>query len=69
VIVVANSGPLMVLGKLGLLEVLPDRVYAMGKMDIEGAEPLAPQGAEWMLKVANPPVWPLEMNGLLRDFG
>jgi hypothetical protein len=38
-------------------------------MDIEGAEPLAPQGAEWMLKVANPPVWPLEMNGLLRDFG
>jgi FkbM family methyltransferase len=50
-------------------DVLPDRVYAMGKMDIEGAEPLALQGAQGMLKAANPPVWLLEMNSLLHGFG
>ena len=41
----------------------------MGKMDIEGAEPLALQGAQRMLGESNPPVWLLEMNGLLRDLG
>jgi FkbM family methyltransferase len=43
--------------------------YAMGKMDIEGAEPLALAGAEWMLEARNPPVWLLEMNGSLRHYG
>lgn len=43
--------------------------YAMGKMDIEGAEPLALGGAEKMLEARNPPVWLLEMNGSLRHYG
>lgn len=43
--------------------------YAMGKMDIEGAEPLALVGAGKMLEARNPPVWLLEMNGSLRHYG
>ena len=43
--------------------------YAMGKMDIEGAEPLALQGAGRLLGDANPPVWLLEMNGACRRYG
>ncbi len=43
--------------------------YAMGKMDIEGAEPLALFGARRLLEEANPPVWLLEMNGGLRRYG
>jgi FkbM family methyltransferase len=42
--------------------------YAMGKMDIEGAEPLALGGATRMLEERNPPVWLLEMNGSLRHY-
>lgn len=43
--------------------------YAMGKMDIEGAEPLALQGAGRLLAAQNPPVWLLEMNGACRRYG
>lgn len=43
--------------------------YAMGKMDIEGAEPLALKGAVGMLDGNNPPVWLLEMNELLHRYG
>jgi len=43
--------------------------YAMGKMDIEGAEPLALEGAGKMLEARNPPVWLLEMNGSLHHYG
>ena len=42
---------------------------ALGKMDIEGAEPLALRGAEQLLKEANPPVWLIELNGSLHAFG
>ena len=42
-------------------DALNGRKYAMGKMDIEGAELLALQGAESLLSDANPPVWLLEM--------
>jgi FkbM family methyltransferase len=42
---------------------------ALGKMDIEGAEPLALRGAERLLKEANPPVWLIELNGALHSFG
>ncbi len=45
------------------------RRYALGKMDIEGAEPMALAGAESMLAQANPPVWLVEVNGLLRGYG
>lgn len=38
--------------------------YAVGKMDIEGAEPLALAGATLRLRHANPPVWLLELAGL-----
>ena len=41
----------------------------MGKMDIEGAEPLAFDGAARLLAARNPPVWLLEINGALRAFG
>jgi FkbM family methyltransferase len=41
---------------------------ALGKMDIEGAEPIALQGAQKLLKKANPPIWLLELNGSLRAF-
>ena len=42
---------------------------ALGKMDVEGAEPLALRGAVRLLKEANPPVWLLELNGSLHAFG
>ncbi|WP_440997946.1 FkbM family methyltransferase [Arhodomonas sp. SL1] len=45
------------------------RSYAMGKIDIEGAEPLALAGAENMLAARNPPVWLLEVNGCLHRYG
>jgi FkbM family methyltransferase len=50
-------------------DALPGRSFALGKMDIEGAEPLALAGAERRLAAGDPPVWILELNGCLRDFG
>ncbi len=46
-----------------------NRPCAMGKMDIEGAEPLAFAGAARLLADHNPPVWLIEINGALRAFG
>lgn len=43
--------------------------YAMGKMDIEGAEILALKGSEKMLARANPPVWQLELAGYSKRYG
>ena len=48
---------------------LPEKSYAMGKMDIEGAEILALKGAEIMLKTANPPIWQLELAGYSKRHG
>lgn len=42
---------------------------ALGKMDIEGAEPIALRGAERLLQESSPPVWLLELNGSLHSFG
>lgn len=42
---------------------------AMGKMDIEGAEPLAFSGAERLLAGKNPPVWQIELGGGVLEFG
>jgi FkbM family methyltransferase len=50
-------------------ELNPDKRYAFGKMDIEGAEPLALRGAPARLRQANPPVWLLEMAGYSRLYG
>ena len=47
----------------------PARIYAMGKMDIEGAEILALKGAEKMLTHANPPIWQLELAGYSQRYG
>lgn len=46
-----------------------NRQYSMGKMDIEGAEFLALQGAEKMLAKMNPPVWQLELGGYSKRYG
>ncbi len=43
--------------------------YALAKLDIEGAEPLALEGAERLLSNRNPPVWIVEINGKCRRFG
>jgi FkbM family methyltransferase len=51
------------------LDDLVDISCALGKMDIEGAEPLALCGAERLLAGANPPVWLIELNGSLHAFG
>lgn len=45
------------------------RRYALGKMDVEGAELMAMRGALAMLTESNPPVWILEMNGIARRYG
>ena len=50
-------------------DALPSYRYAMGKMDIEGAELLALEGAQRLLQERNPPVWLIEMNGLLHYYG
>ena len=47
----------------------PYQRYAAGKMDIEGAEPLALAGAEERLRQANPPVWLLELAGYSTLYG
>lgn len=49
--------------------ILAGQRYAMGKMDIEGAELMALRGAQKMLSDHNPPVWLLELNGALHAFG
>jgi FkbM family methyltransferase len=45
------------------------RSYAVGKMDIEGAEPMALAGAIQRLRQANPPVWLLELAGYSNCYG
>lgn len=50
-------------------ESLPPCRYAMAKIDVEGAEPMVLQGAERLLRECNPPVWLIEINGLLRRYG
>lgn len=47
----------------------PYRDYAVAKMDIEGAEPLALAGAKARLRQANPPVWLLELAGYSTCYG
>jgi FkbM family methyltransferase len=47
----------------------PYRTYAIGKMDIEGAEPMALEGASERLRQANPPVWLLELAGYSTFYG
>jgi FkbM family methyltransferase len=47
----------------------PYRQYAAGKMDIEGAEPMALAGAAARLARANPPVWLLELAGYSTCYG
>lgn len=50
-------------------DALPAGPWSLGKMDIEGAEPLALQGAERLLAEMNPPVWLMEVNGCLHRYG
>jgi len=66
---VVASGRMVEVPCVRLDDWVQHRCYAMGKMDIEGAEPLALIGGELMLQRANPPVWLLEMNGRLHEYG
>jgi FkbM family methyltransferase len=51
-------------------DVLPDRPWAMGKLDIEGAEHLALTGAATLIARAEPAVWMLEcVDRFLMRFG
>lgn len=50
-------------------EFLPDEDFAMAKIDIEGAEPLAVRGALGHLGRGNPPVLQIEMDGYSKKFG
>jgi FkbM family methyltransferase len=47
----------------------PARDYALGKIDIEGAEPFALRGARERLRRGRPPVWLLEMAGYSTLYG
>ncbi|WP_327588947.1 FkbM family methyltransferase [Nonomuraea sp. NBC_00507] len=44
-----------------LADALPDRPWALGKLDIEGAEMNALIGAEQLVAGADPPVWIIEL--------
>lgn len=46
-----------------------DQQFAMAKLDIEGAEPLAIRGAIAHLRAGNPPVLQIEMDGYSKKFG
>jgi len=46
-----------------------DNNIALIKMDIEGAEPIAFRGAGKLIERDNPPVWLIEINGLLHRYG
>ena len=50
-------------------QTLDKKKYAMMKMDIEGAEPLALEGARELLTTHYPSVIQLEMNGKLHAYG
>jgi FkbM family methyltransferase len=50
-------------------DLLGNRTYAMGKMDIEGFELMALQGAINHIIAANPPVWYIEVTELTERYG
>ncbi|MXM63467.1 FkbM family methyltransferase [Streptomyces sp. HUCO-GS316] len=56
------------LGRLD--ELLPERAYAMGKLDVEGTEHLALSGASRLIARGEPAVWMLELvDKFLHRFG
>jgi FkbM family methyltransferase len=48
---------------------LPEAHFAMAKLDIEGAEPMALRGAVQHLARGNPPVLQIEMDGYSKKYG
>jgi len=65
----ADAGESVISVPLKRLDDVVKSNYSLGKMDIEGAEPIALRGAERLLTESNPPVWLLELNGSLHSFG
>ena len=60
---------LITVNTVTLDQCLPQKKFAMGKMDIEGAEILALKGAENLLQAANPSIWQLELAGYTKRHG
>ncbi len=51
-------------------EALADQAYSMGKIDVEGAEPMIFRGSHTALRAGNPRVWLLEIKDrLLQRYG
>jgi FkbM family methyltransferase len=65
----ADNGKSVVSVPVMRLDDVVEMDCALGKMDIEGAEPIALLGAERLLRESTPPVWLLELNGALHAFG
>lgn len=62
------GGDVVAVPAVRLDDVLTDPAYAMGKMDIEGAEILAFRGAQRLLAEGNPPIWFIELTAACRSF-
>ena len=60
-----DSGESVTVPCVTLDEMISDTRFAMGKIDIEGAEPIAFRGAVKSLAAGNPPVWVMEFKDRL----
>ena len=66
---IATAGNVLQVQCVRLDDYLPSLKWAMAKIDIEGAEPLAIRGVITHLAAGNPPVLQIEMDGYSRRFG
>ena len=65
----AVTGPSVSVKAIRLDDYCGHNMYAMAKLDIEGHEPLALEGASKMMAAGNPPVMQIEMAGYSKLFG
>jgi FkbM family methyltransferase len=66
----ASANKQIEVGVVRLDDKLPQRPWALGKLDVEGAELRALMGAEKLVQAGNPPAWIIElMDGCQSRFG